>query len=403
MSDKKVFVGDWLVGTIQNYHRDHGVPASNTEINRLHKFLYRTYPEISQRTLRQAALAVREDNYRTKLVSGHYMAMPSYGIVPKRFSKKAEYIERMKELIAQCAHNRRRIRVANVQDGHREHSDPALWDLMLMVMEDFDPDYVPMMCDMVDNTLFADYTHGTSYYQAGVKTEDGEPEDSPTSKAMIAFEEGVLDYACAVRQIVRKETITPTWLGNHEVWILRYLHQNEHGLGYFFENFFPKIAKYDVLWTDGDTHKELPITDNVIAIHGWASRNSYPGATAVAYMRQYDSNLSVFAGHSHRQETIWTRPHPHTGGQNFINICGTLGDLRAAYAQYGYSGHNWGFSLAEIMPHGNIGHSITDVRVYYREGFYECNYNGKLYRNRATKEPNFVNPFREVEPTWKTE
>lgn len=399
MSDK-IFVSEWLVNEVSAYYAEYGVPDTAQKIKRANEYFYRKYPEVSQRTIRTATYAVRVNEYRIVSTQPHYMAMPVSGIVPAQFSDYNEYIERMKGLITKCASSHRRIRVANIQDGHRETADPAVFNLVLKVLDDFDPDYVPQMCDMVDNTLFAPYTHGTSYMQSNISITGDNSGMSAVSHAMKAFEFGSLEWARNVREVVRKETLLPVWLGNHEVWILRYLQERQEAAGYFFENFFGKLKALDVLWTEGDTRKELPLTDNVFAIHGWASGNQ-PGATAMKYMRHYDSQISLFAGHSHRQETLWSKPNINTGGQNFINICGTLGTTRPDYRQQGYTGHNLGFSLAWIAPEGNIGHTVEDIRIGYANGYYRCYYNGELYQEKATREPEFTNPFtRPLTASW---
>lgn len=385
--ERKYFVATWLSSVIFDYYVTKGIPQDKQQIKECNEYFYKKYPEVSQRTIRRSTQAIRENNYRLEMSQSHYTVEPAGSIVPGQYSKKREYIERMKELIARCKREHRLIRLANVQDGHREHADPALLDLVLMVLQDFDPDYVPMMCDMVDNSLFAPYIHGEKYYlNAGGMN---------ISQAMLAFEEDTLDYARCISAITRPETIKPTWLGNHEAWILRFLNDQKFAAGYFFDNFFAKLAKYDVLWTEGDTHIELPVTDNVIALHGWTSRSGSYGATANGYLNHYGGTLSGFAGHSHRQETVWSKPHPNTGGQNFWNICGTLGTVRPDYLQHRFTGHVQGFSLAYLAPEGNLGHSIQDVRIQYRDGYYECNVSGKFYRNQATKEPEFLNPFVE--------
>jgi hypothetical protein len=387
------FVAPWLAQEIKAYYQLHGLPTTPQQVEACNQYFYRQHPQTSQRTLRKATQAVRQNRYRTELSSPHYTAMPTTGIVPLKYSQYDEYIEQMRELLRRCQKEQRPLRLMNIQDGHKEQSDPALWDLVLLIMQDFNPDYVPIMADMVDNTLLAPKMHGTSYYQVSVDLPSTFDESSSTSRAMIAFEEATLDWLNAINQVTGPETIKPAWLGNHEIWLLRYLHDNPEASGYFFKHFFERLRTAGGLWVEGDTRKELPVTNNVIAVHGWTVKGGNYGSTANGYLQQYGNHLSVFAGHTHRQETVWGKPHPYTGGRNFVNVCGTLATLRPAYRQHAYTGHNYGFTLAYLAPSGNVGHHLVDVMIYRVNDWYEARVGTSLYRMKATVAEDYGNPL----------
>ena len=150
----KVFVSDWLVAEVKNYYEQNGVPVSQADIRRCNRHFYHKYPEMAQRTLRNATKAVREENYRTDMVQNHFIALPSQSIVPDEYSDYDKYISLMKEIIARCKRDGTRIKLANIQDLHLEHlTDSSILNLVFQVISDFDPDYVPVLADLIDNSL----------------------------------------------------------------------------------------------------------------------------------------------------------------------------------------------------------------------------------------------------------
>ena len=377
------FVPDWLATAIKQYFSKNGTPRSRNEIAETNKYFYLKYPSVSKRSLREATKAIREGDYRTDLKQGHHFNKQIKPIVPEKWSQLDQYYDLMKGFIKK----NKPIRIANVQDGHVEQADPALHKLAMQLIQNFQPHVFPVMADAADNTAFAAAIHGKKYYQMEVEKGD-------IGGAAEIFEQITFDYIDNFSEVLPSYCIKPVVLGNHEAWILRYLADNAEGFAsYFLNKFMPALQERDVLWTEGDKLEELWLTDSALAIHGNKARNSYHGATANAYMKHYAENLSILSGHSHRQETVWSKPHPVTGGRHFSNITGTLSDVRRAYMRYRYSGHNPGISLIELAPSGNVGHVVDDVEFYYKQGYWVARWRGEDYVERATKKPPMLNPF----------
>lgn len=382
------FVSKWLAAEVNKYHDRFGIPETKKEIIKQNRHFYKKYPEMAKRTLRTATKAVRDGDFKTDLTNNHYVAMPVDSIVPDRFSDEEKYIELMKDIIAKCKKDGTRIRLANVQDLHLENvEETAILNLLFQVLQDFDPHYVPVLADLVDNKLLQSVVHGQSISEYE-NLYDGDPQTY--------FEEATCWYLDSLNEVA-PNAIKPSWLGNHEWWLLRFFVKTGMNPTYFLNNFMEKFKARGGLWLCGDKKTEVHITDNVMGVHGWLARTSNYGSTANGYKKHYGNYKSIFAGHSHRPETVWTRPHPDTQGRNFVNITGTLGSIRPAYQKGRYVGHVQQFNLARLAPTGNLGHEIIEVPIHYdpTKEIYFCYVEGKRYEEEATHEPTWLNPFRE--------
>ena len=279
----KVFVSDWLVAEINAYHQEHGVPVSQSDIRKCNRHFYYKYSEMAQRTLRNATKAVREQNYRTDMVQNHFTALPSESIIPDKYSDYDKYIGLMKDIIARCKAEGRRIKLVNAQDLHLEHvTDNAILNLLFQVISDFDPDYIPVLADLIDNTLLQKVIHGANIAEVDVQS-DLDPQSF--------FQEATFWYLDALNSVAPK-AIKPTWMGNHEWWLLRYFLTSGTSPAYFLRYFMQGFKERGGLWLEGDKRTEIPVTDNVIGIHGWLARTATYGSTANAGALQISDRIS---------------------------------------------------------------------------------------------------------------
>lgn len=93
-------------------------------------------------------------------------------------------------------------------------------------------------------------------------------------------------------------------------------------------------------------------------------------------------------------EWVQSKPDPDTGLKTFVAICGTLGNIRPEYMRGRYIGHVWGFNCISIPPSGRGG-VPENVDIWLEDEYYQCQWRGKLYRERATRDWEWLNPFRE--------
>lgn len=400
-----MYIPSWLEAKIKSLvdtvRLDHPSAERGTIKIKVNKKLYSLYPRIAQRTLRSYTSAiVKGENYRTELIKPHYTngQFQDTPLIPQSYSQRDEYVARMKNLIA----SKPVIKLANVQDVHIETANPAVLNLVLNLLEEWKPDWVPAMCDVVDNSLFSNYNHGRSVAQLGVRFIPHKDDkvlypmytEGHTAFAQLVFEQASLEWITSLQTIAPKAVI-PCLLGNHEDWAFRFLTESVEVSGSVLGNFMSKLQATSALWVDGDKNRILPVTDNVVALHGWSIRGGNYGANANNYLRFYEG-MSILAGHSHRPETVWSKPGFNYGGRNFANITGTLGVIRPGYTNHEHRGHVQSISLVEAASKGNLGHRVTDVPILYDwgRGVYYALLHNKRYEE-AGDPPFEANPFAE--------
>lgn len=373
--------------------------AAEVTPEELNNVLYTTFPDISKRSLRSYSHAYRKKTHTDTLIRPHYTNdnFVTATLIPHNVENKdwPTWVSRVKALQKQNDF----LRIANIQDVHMEHADAALVSMCLEIVKDFDPHLVPVMCDVVDNSIFSPRRHGSSYYNATTEVIDASvfyeerEEDfkfNSVSHAIRVFEKLTMHYIDGVRTVAPNAVLF-TLLGNHEAWALHFIQQFPEVASMYLPRFFKLLKEREVLWPRASSQRELPLSDSVIALHGWSVRKSAYASNANNYLRYYEG-MSVIAGHSHVMETAWSKPNFSTGGRNFAAVCGTLGTTRPAYMQGGYLAHTQGIQLIQIAKSGNIGHSVEDVYIHLKDGHYFARANGKEYRQKAANIVKY-NPF----------
>jgi len=383
MTDRKVYIPNRVLVVLQAQPADLSLEARNRE-------LYRQFPDISQRSLRRYSSAYVKNNYTDELVQPHYTKdnFVYEGVVPPVLEERdwKTWVRRLRALQKRGEP----IRFVNIQDVHIETADRVLLDMCLTIAADFEPHLMPVMCDVVDNALFARRRHGSSYFNYKVHMVKPPSLTDSAESAVEFFLKATQHYIAAVKERVPNAQLFAL-LGNHEAWALDFIHQYQEVGSIVIKQLFKMLRRYEVLWPKSSTVRELPITDSVIALHGWSTRSSNYGANANAYLRYYEG-VSVIAGHAHRMEVAWSRPDYSTNGQRFAAVTGTLGSTRPQYAQQAYIGHTLGFQLIQLAPSGHVGHHVENVTIHYKDGYYSAFANGRQYRAKALLEQH-VNPF----------
>ena len=386
MSDKKTYIPQWALVEIAR---------STLALNELNQYLYAKFPNVSKRTLRRYTRAYRDSQYTTELAKPSYTAdgFAHKSVIPASYENYGweTYVERMRALIKRD----RPIRFANVQDVHIETADPALLNLLADLLSFWQPDVVPVLCDVVDNVLFSKWRHGSSYHNQVelLLVDDDLKHYDSSAVAYPMFTRLSTHYIDLVRSAVtRSDLILPVILGNHEAWALAHINDNPNIASLFFPNFFEQLEKRNVLWVKSSTQRELPVTDNVIAVHGWSTRQE---GNARSYLRYYEG-MSVIAGHSHRVDVAYSKPNFNTNGRNFAAITGTLGTLRPSYRQGGHVNHDRAVQFIEIAPRGNVGHVVHTVYIHHIKDYYEARFMGNTFRVKTTRVA-LNNPFNELE------
>lgn len=379
---KKTYLPSWILQDIESWQGTRDA---------LNQALYLKYPHVSKRSIRRYTQAYFNDNYITQLVKPSYTVdgFLRKTIVPKSYEQSGweEYINRVKSLLRKD----RIVRLANIQDVHIETADPALLQLVGDLIAFWQPDVVPVMCDIVDNLLFSKWRHGGSYH-INFELVDIDSDLQDYGSDAIAYPMFLrltmhyIDFVQAANQNV--DAIYPVVLGNHEAWALQHIYENPQIAALFFSDFFKQLEKRSVLWARSSSIRELPLTDNVLLLHGWSTRQDN---NAKVYLKHYEG-MSVVAGHSHRADVAYSRPYFNTGGRNFAAITGTLGTLTPQYRHGGYVNHDRAVQFIEVAPRGNIGHVVHTIYIHHVANYYEARFLGKTFRVQTSKVAE-MNPF----------
>lgn len=374
------YIPPWAFELIITY-RNNGL--TKDEINQI---FYSEFPEISKRAVRHWTRSYFNNNYKTETIQNHRYGIEPKSIVPLN-SQREIFFEEVKELHKKIEREDRLLKIVNSQDSHIEDTDPALIELRNQIVSEFKPDIFPILMDDIDNKLIS--PHEPSHNLLGY----GEDFKDVGVQATLDLTEII---ASSIRSVVGRECILVDGGGNHNDWLLRLLSKPEARpfASNFFKQYFEILKQYNVHWVDGHKNAYLPITDSFIFMHGRSARKGY-GSTSKSYLNKYEGEYSICAGHSHRQETVWSHPSPKTGERYFANICGTLGNLQPDYAKSDYLGHNWGFSLVSVPVSGMKLATVEDIVIYLVEGYYTTYWRGKIYREKATKEWRWTNPYTE--------
>jgi len=376
----------------RNFGKDHPDTKSewremSSQINRNIRLLC---PNASPRTVRRWTLAFYTGTYTEQSTNNHYFVLEPRPIVPIKYSQRGEYYQRMTELRQKQKLDNGVIRCVNAQDTHANMTDPGLIELRNLIVSEFDPHLWVVLQDDIDNLLIN--PHGTS--SADIGRPMGEPEDGyaweqsglkavvETAKALVSGARSAVDTSCLMMH----------GGSNHFAWVYRYLLEAPAASSLFFDAYFDMLKDNDVLWAEADQREYEHVTDRFIWMHGRVSRKSYYGATAMAYLRKFNFNISVAAGHTHRMETVYSPPDLVSRKRAFVSICGTLGDPYPGYTMQDYTGHIWGFSLISAPPEG-LGGQVEEVEITLEKGWYETRWRGQTYRTRQQREWAWENPL----------
>lgn len=328
-------------------------------------------PHIPRSTRTRWVRAFCSGDYTTETPKWHQKPVEAESLVPDKFSalKSGEYKE-SREKWGDT------IRYANVSCLHIPVGDRALWRLARRIIYEFKPNVFPILNDDFDLEDFNQHSQ--------------KPNTSvlDRSNRYSRFIEMTNERIKDVKEIVPKNcTIFVAW-GNHENRILRELLNHALVTGsnelqqWYINSYFENLQKAGILWVEGDKRNYLPLTQQFIVGHGRLSRSN-EGATAKAYLAKFRHSLSIAVGHSHRQETLWTKTPT---AERFCAIAGTLGRLQRNYNNNDFVQHNWGFQLITHPVEGWKGAVVEDIRIYFKNGFYITYWRGKEYSEPATFE-----------------
>lgn len=318
--------------------------------------------------------------------SWHRRTEEPKSIVPRRFSALASgrYLDERKRWAADGE-----IRLVNMTCLHRPLGDGALISLAMQIIHDFKPNILPAMTDWLHMNRFSQHPPRPQTFVPEIPREFDE-EGKPTPRVNKFKELKTL----SVETIDMFRTVTPkncTYLnmwGNHEHWVLRELLRitqmtNDTDLvENFVDDTFQMFEDKDVLWCEMDERRFLPLTKHLILAHGWLARGGQnAGVTANAYLNKFKGQVSIAAGHTHRQEVEWMKG-PRS--EHFAAVAGTMGLLRNVYNGKDFVSHNWGFQLITHPMEGWKGADVENVRFYYKNGYYMAKWRGREYSEKAT-------------------
>lgn len=349
------------------------------DVRAFNKFFRSEYPDIPRSTRERWVRVFLNGAAHDTTPSWHIRTEEPKSIVDRRFSALAN--GRYKE-------ERRRwelektIRYVNWSCWHRPLGDGAILSLAMQIVDDFNPNVVPVMSDFLHMNRFSQHAPKPASF---VPETNGEVVKVNKIKEFLRLSEECIGM---VKACAPKATLLNLW-GNHENWVLRdmlaqaMVGATESDLAEFvIDQVFEKLDSLGALWCEMDERRYLPLTEHFWVGHGHLARAG-EGATAKAYLNKFKGAVSFAGGHAHRQEVLWATTPVN---RHFVAMAGTLGLLRNIYNAHDFVNHNWGFQLIEHPFEGWRGVEVTDVNIFYEKGYYIAKCRGKEYSEKAVFE-----------------
>jgi hypothetical protein len=371
----EAFIPDDIFSLLTELQEENGW----TETKKYNTWFYKHRSRIPKSSVKRWTRAFLSGNGHSNTPAHHVRYREDASIIPDKFSDLRN--GRIEEERKKWVHDGY-IRYVNFSDFHYPSQDGALLSLVMQIIEQFQPNVMPYMSDWQDMDRFN--PHPTK--SGTMRLREVSPIPQKRRNKYNEFETATQELIDAVDSVVPADCSRINVWGNHEQWILRHLIASSQKttdtdmMEWYIDRYFTLLQDNDVLWVEADRNDYFPLTEHFWITHGFKARKA-PGATARAYMGDMWGQISIAAGHTHRQETLWAKSPV---SEHFYAIAGTLGTLRPGYAKRNFLGHNWGGQLITHPVEGWKGADVEDIRIHYRDGFYVTTWRGKEYSERAT-------------------
>lgn len=345
------------------------------------KAIRATFPDVPTSSRTRWVRAFVDNQAHSETPEWHTRYRMESGLVPIQFSaiRSGQFAEERKKWQKDGI-----IKYVNWSCWHRPYGDGALISLAQQVVNDFNPNVVPVMSDFIDTDRFSRHAKKVSTFKYEV-TDEGEYRKQG-NKYDEFLNLSLSSIQAAKDAVPNKDCTFLNLWGNHENWYLSYLIGLSQTSGdsdlidIFIDKYFTKLQDVGALWMEQDSRRYVPLNQHWWVGHGHRSRNT-EGGTAKAFMNSVGKAVSISVGHTHRQEVLWSQT---PASRQFYAIAGTLGQLRRHYAMNDFSGHNWGFQLITSPFEGWKNATVEDVQIFYQNGYYTTNVRGKSYSEKAT-------------------
>ncbi len=241
-------------------------------------------------------------------------------------------------------------RLAFVSDIHFPYTRWDAYNLMLEVVDAFDPRFVTGMNDLRDNKGFSHWPDKRSM-RGRIWSSDDE--------ALLEME---LSHYRTLRDM---GILIPTLAGNHDNWLYSSLRgEGNANAEREIADYHEKLEKAGVLvLTDGHQENYLELSPSVVIWHGQfvnVSSHTLAKKNIAHFMGVFGNGIahSVVAGHTHRPDVVAGESVGYPGVQ-FVNS-GALTDY-TPYMKRAPRAHGLGITLIEYNTH-NRHHVIDLVR-----------------------------------------